>query len=160
MVITVYSITRKATRKATLREPDRRTARNSVYFDAQDRPNRKANKTTLPSPSHDHPTPSATSFKRWRRGCRSHPGREWPWWSNGRAYRRRYRAQSIEEKSSQLIGFPPKQKFWLLLREGDDWRQIKPVAGHLPQCRRAHVEGWGGNVRCCQRSGERCTCPT
>lgn len=30
-----------------------------------------------------------------RRGCRSHRHQGWPWWSSGRAYRRRYRAQSV-----------------------------------------------------------------
>ena len=35
------------------------------------------------------------SSRCWRSGCPSHRHRGWPWWSSGRAYRRRYRARSV-----------------------------------------------------------------
>lgn len=61
---------------------------------------------------HLSPTHPCSSSKRWKTGCQSHPGQEWPWWSNGRAFRKRYRAQSISpDRTSQQSGFPPKQKF-------------------------------------------------
>ena len=54
------------------------------------------------------------AFKRWKRGYRSHPGQGWPWWSNGRAYRRRYRAQSVLRRFA--LAFIPSEAL-LLLRD-------------------------------------------
>lgn len=45
--------------------------------------------------------------------CHQRPG--WPWWSNGRAFRRRCRAQSVGRNSKHENGYPPKSATRLLL---------------------------------------------
>jgi hypothetical protein len=110
-----------------------------------------------------HSTTNET-FKRWRRGCRSHPGRGWPWWSSGRAYRRRYRAQSV----LQVVlakRFPPKHKQVLLLRDGDPDSDppIHRIAARfigffsLSRSPKSRDAAKMVVIRCYQRSGGHCT---